>query len=178
MNDDKIISKINEALEILLCKDEWLLNNDLSEQSISHKLAEHLQVIFNEYDVDCEYNGSINDMYSRKKILLLTQKLKEHNFLKESEENDIEKEFTERAVFPDIIIHKRGTNDGNLCIIEIKKSTSKIQRDYDYLKLEAFTSYNNENYLKYQLGIFIVFHTINEIGFEIQYFQNGRQITL
>lgn len=42
--------------------------------------------------------------------------------LQKREIADMEIEFAERQVFPDIIIHRRGSNENNLCIIEVKKS--------------------------------------------------------
>jgi hypothetical protein len=42
-----------------------------------------------------------------------------------------------QTVFPDIIVHKRHT-DENLLVIEVKKSTNNQRDDYDLRKLRAF----------------------------------------
>lgn len=104
--------------------------------------------------------------------------VKEHlanaGLLRKGEGSSLEEEYVLRAVFPDIIIHKRGTNAQNLCIIEVKKSTSSVPFDYDYIKLCAYTSDQPGNHLSYQLGIFLKVNTANDNpSFEWAYFKNG-----
>ena len=48
--------KLKAAIARLYKKDRFLIDNDLNERSISHKLAEYLQTEFHNFDVDCEYN--------------------------------------------------------------------------------------------------------------------------
>ncbi len=48
-----------------------------------------------------------------------------------------------------------GTN--NRCIIEVKKTTSKINDCYDKIKLDCYTDKKNPGNLKYELGLFIKF---------------------
>jgi len=177
MDDLQIKILLEQALNILSQKDSWLLRNNLSEQSISHKLAEYIQKLFPDYDVDCEYNGDIESPNDRKRIYVLRDDLKEIGLLKNEDENELEKEYTIRAVFPDIIIHKRGSNKNNLCIIEIKKSTSNVPVEYDYLKLRCYTSSDFDNNLKYQLGVFIKAIAGEEHQqYILTYFKNGLEI--
>lgn len=124
---------LEEAIAKLIAEDSWLLSQDLSEQSISHKLAEHLQKMLPDFNVDCEYNGNIEQGNGRKSINILKEQLNNLGLLRDRKRDDIEKEFTTRAVFPDIIIHRRGTNENNYIIVEIKKSTSTVPHDYDHL---------------------------------------------
>jgi hypothetical protein len=58
-------------------------------------------------------------------------------------------------VRPDIVIHKRETDEDNLVCIEIKKETNSEDRNKDYQKLMNFT----KNWWKYeyQLWVFIDF---------------------
>lgn len=155
MQDNEIDSLVQQAAALVLQNDLWLLSNDTSEQSISHKIAFYLQPLFNDYNVDCEYNGDFDKQNNKKSISVLKMDLEQIGLLRSKEANDLEKEFTERAVFPDIIVHRRGTNNDNLCIVEVKKSTSKVSYDYDYIKLRSYTSSNNDNTLKYQLGFLL-----------------------
>lgn len=174
MRKEEIILKIKKAITKLYDEDGWLIEKDLSEQSISHRLAIYVQENFAEYNVDCEYNGDGENIYNRKRIEIVKQTLREKRLLREKEELDVEKEFTERAVFPDIIIHMRGTNESNLCIIEIKKSTSRVEFHYDEIKLKCYTSDESGNHLKYGLGVFIEFVThTNERIFNSILFENG-----
>ena len=66
-----------------------------------HKLAEALQVEFPDWHVDCEYNRDFTEL----KVL-----------------PDVETD-EDHSVFPDIIVHHRGTPE-NLLVIEAKCSDS------------------------------------------------------
>lgn len=179
--DNKEIEKyIEQAIKTLLDNDNWLLKKDLSERSISHKLAEYIQPLFKDYNVDCEYNGDIDreniaeKELGRKRMTALREDLKQYNLLTEREiETETEKELIERLVYPDIIIHKRGTNKDNLCIIEVKKSTSQVSFHYDQIKLRAYTT-NYYGNLNYQVGYFVKFVTGTEnYDYLIREFVNG-----
>src|SRR4030042_3754738 len=62
---EEIEYKIKIALGILFKNDSFLLEKDVNERSISHKLAEYLQEQFPDYDVDCEYNWQTDDYEER-----------------------------------------------------------------------------------------------------------------
>lgn len=130
--------KLSVALESLMKNDLFLLQNDVNERSISHKLAEYLQFAFPEWHVDCEYNRN----YNRKKKL---------DFALPNEPIDSLKA---RTVYPDIIVHRRNT-DHNLLAIEIKKESNIKDDDEekDKNKLRAFLG----NPYKYKYGVFIAF---------------------
>ena len=156
MEDEEIIDRVELANKMLFKYDKWLLEHNLSEQCITHKLATYLQDVFSDYDVDCEYNGNIDNPDEKKKISIVKHDLRKKGVLTEKEEGENDKELAERRVFPDIIIHERGSNESNLCIIEVKKSNSSISPEYDEIKLKSYTSGSFGNNLKYQLGIFIL----------------------
>lgn len=115
--------RVREIIDQCLKKEIELLKVNANERSITHKVAEYLQGNFRKdgYDVDCEYN---RDGYRTKKLQLVPRRI-------DSDEEDGE------TVFPDIIVHKRGTNDHNLVVIEAKKSTNN-DRGNDLKKLRAF----------------------------------------
>jgi hypothetical protein len=90
-------------------------------------------------------------------------------------END---ETVERSVFPDIIVHERGISDRNLCILEIKKSTSNISYDYDRIKLRAYTSSEYGDNLMYQLGVFVLVRTDGkELDYQLTLFKGGQEFS-
>ena len=144
MEDERIIELVLRSLKSLF-KDDWfLLWHDVSERSVVHKFAEHLQRRFQQYDyvVDCEYN---NDNAWGKKI----------------NSGKVRKHYSGRFFTPDIIIHRRTlegvqTNEHNICIIEMKLSTNVDQngriKDDDNL---SFATLNEKDTLIYQLGIYI-----------------------
>lgn len=180
MEQQEIIAIVNQSMKILEVEDEWLLTNDLSERSIAHRLAYHLQGFFDDYSVDCEYNGAMREgRYVRKKVFVVKQALMDAELkLRELEKDFLADQLIERSVYPDIIIHKRGNNDDNLCIIEIKKSTSVVGPDYDAIKLRSYTTHELDDSLCYQLGIFIQIQTgVEGRSFSLNFFQNGAEFT-
>ena len=165
----QIKEKVRNAIAKLKDNDKYLLQNDISEWAISHKLAVYLNDEFSGFDVDCEYNGYCEVDKGKKYIIALYEELEKLVKLKESDEN---KKFLERKVFPDIIIHKRGSNE-NLLILEIKKENNN-DKDYDRLKLEKYTSSDGKNDLNYHLGAFIIFETgKEEMPHSIEWYKNG-----
>jgi hypothetical protein len=177
MTDFEIVDLLSSSLSQVIKNDLWLISHNLSEQSISNKIAYYLVTLFPDYHVDCEYNGDIDSDSNRKAINLLKDELSDFNLLRETERNDIENDLTIRSVFPDIIIHTRGMNNRNLCIIEVKKNTSSISYDYDYLKLRAYTSNEYGNTLKYQLGVFVEIITgYQHPGYSLRFFKNGIEV--
>jgi len=126
-----IKNRIEMALNIVLTKDVHLLEKNINERTIAHKLATYLQCVFPEYDVDCEYNGNVMEPDGKKHIRPLKDELINLKLLTKKEEEMIDDEIIERLVYPDIIIHKRGIQERNLCIIEIKKSNSTIPSSYE-----------------------------------------------
>ena len=176
MDSNEIIERVETAIEILFLNDSWLLRHESSEQSISHKLAEYLQVLFPHYNVDCEYNRNIEHIRGQKRIDFLKTELDQRGLLRTNEAENTDTEYADRQVYPDIIIHRRGTNKHNLCILEIKKSTSNVPRDYDEIKLIEYTGKRDRNDLNYQLGLFLEFATASkEQSYEMKIFENGER---
>lgn len=126
------------ALRELLEHDAYLLEWDVNERSIAHRFAMYLQAQFSNWDVDCEYN---RDGVNPKRIGHLGL--------------DPDAEDTEgKTVFPDIIVHRRGTGDNHL-VIEIKKSTSAVDRNIDRQKLEGYMrdlNYTFALFVEFQVG--------------------------
>jgi len=132
----EIKEKVKIALGMLLENDAFLLEHDVNERSISHKLAEYLQQLFPDYHVDCEYNWQIDDPYNKE--IFLTPEEERYFYPKTNEEKI--KDQNAHTVYPDIIIHRRGHNEDNLLIIEMKKTSNKDERarERDKLKLGKY----------------------------------------
>lgn len=113
---------LTEALAAFHAAEMHLLRADASERSMTHRLALHLTPLFPDFDVDCEYN---RDGFDVKRLAL--------------HERPVQDDDTEAVtVFPDIVVHRRGDNDANLLVIEVKKARSAVNAEYDMLKLQAF----------------------------------------
>jgi hypothetical protein len=147
MKSEQIIEKIHKAYNTLLAQDIYLLQNDANERSLTHKLAGYLELEFPEWNVDCEYNKNLGDAkkvdaweLKRKKLLSkLGGKLstRERSAIEKILEGGV-------SVYPDIIIHHRGTNE-NFIVIEAKKNGYPGD-DYDKEKLECYIAEFNYDY--------------------------------
>ena len=175
MEFDEIKQKVLDALQEVVDKDCYLLEQDLHEPSISHRLAVYLESKFPDFNIDCEYNGNVDADNGRKYILILKAMAYQLNRLKDGEEDE---EFVYRSVLPDIIVHKRGRNgsENNLLIIEVKKSSNQDDGAWDAEKLSRFTSSEKGNNYNYQYGVFVRFTVGAEPSFSIQWFQNGQRL--
>ncbi len=140
-SDPEIQRYVEICIGILLKKDLLLLENQAHERAISHKLAEYLQTKFQDLHVDCEYNRKGSD-------------------IKKVEGNN---------VLPDIIIHRRNSNE-NILVIEMKITNDD---GHDIKRLKKFTSQNGE--LKYQLGLFLKLSDSCEEPI-LQWFKEGKKI--
>ena len=166
LTKDEIKDRLNKSLNKLYIKDWYLLRYNVHERSITHKLAEYLQELFPDYDVDCEYDRDIDnaDGNFKKQIHgIVTEELRKRknsiitipqdgwidNDKLEEYINDLRRNF-----YPDIIVHKRGTNSHNLLIIEAKKANVNV--DFDKKKLTAYTKIDFiGNRLNYKLGVLL-----------------------
>lgn len=110
---------VGRAIGDLFRSDKDLFETDAAEPAISHRFAVHLQVYFPTWDVDCEYNRNQETI---KRVSY--EKLGHYGLWN---------------VVPDIIVHRRRTNQ-NLLVIEIKKSTNPEPDDGDMRKIEAYHS--------------------------------------
>jgi hypothetical protein len=135
---------IEAALKDLRDRDFFLFIANVNERSITHRLAMYLQQYLPDWDVDCEYN---RDRHNRKEMDIRSRG--------DAPDDDTDA----RTVFPDIIVHLRGTTD-NLLVIEVKKSTSAEGADFDVYKLQEF-----RRQLGYRHALFIEFLIGHEADF-------------
>jgi hypothetical protein len=112
---------VGQALSELLEKDCYLLNIDANERSITFRFAMHLQKHLPEWTVDCEYNRDGID----------PKRLEHLGLYPPSDDEDAQ------TVFPDVIVHRRGTGQ-NYLVVEFKKSTSRVNRQIDLRKLLGY----------------------------------------
>lgn len=137
---DELEGVIKCCLRKLRKLNMYLLDINVNERTITSKLAKYLEEYIPEFDVDCEYNRfENNDTDDKVKRLGLPK-------------DNINWDNTEaKPIVPDIIVHKRGSQEKNILVIEVKKSSSSIPEISDKNKLIAFTKdpYN------YELGLFL-----------------------
>ena len=75
-----------------------------------------------------------------------------------------------RRIVPDLVLHRRCTNDDNILVVEVKKNrTTRSRRKHDINKLEKMTldPYN------YQFGLYLELESEQVV---LTWFENGRQL--
>lgn len=152
MKKREVLKKINNALDIFYQNDKNLLKIDVQERAIAHRLAAYLESLFEEYDVDCEYDK--HGKYTKK--------------LEGIKECDPERK-TNR-ILPDILIHKRENDNFNLVVFEVKSKTDATPCDIKKLKLMT----KNEGEFKYKFGILVRFRAERD-SCEIDIYVKGRK---
>ena len=152
MQKKDIIKRVNLALDLFYEKDRYLLSINVNERSIAHKFSEYLQLLFADYNVDCEYD-------------------RHGQYVKELE--GISECSTERQtdrILPDIIIHKRGHDKDNLIVFEIKCKAEATPCDLK--KLELLT--RRKGRFRYKFGIFVRFYN-ERSDCQLRFFKNGTE---
>jgi len=124
------------------------------ERAIAHRLAVYLEAAAPkriraelQLSVDCEYNrhlgaGKVHTI--PKKLVQIVEDAKR----KVKPASD--------SIAPDVIIHRRGVDDYNLLVIELKKDSNPEIPEYDNLKLECFTA--QEPGYDYRVGAKVTAH--------------------
>jgi hypothetical protein len=140
-NNKEVSEKIKNAYRKFLKNDSCLLAVVANERSITHRFAIYLEDEFPNYNVDCEYNREGTNIKRIREIF--------NNNIPQTAISITHKNGNTISVYPDIIIHHRGTND-NFIVIEAKKTTNNCK--YDEEKLKAY-----KTDLKYKYAFFIKF---------------------
>src|SRR5262245_18040370 len=142
MNIEEIVKNIDIAIHKLLEAEMDILKRGLKELNLTGHLTKYLTPLFEEYNVDPEYNGDILKENDRKALDIARTRMKEIGFKPNASD--------QYELTPDIIIHKRNTNDHNLVVFEIKKdNNSKQNKELDLLKLEHLTVDHLGNHYHY-----------------------------
>jgi hypothetical protein len=130
------LDKLVRALGVFYVRETHLLEKDLGERTLTHRLAVHLESQFGGWDVDCDYNrlGERRLRLPRGSIV--------------STEDDIGK-----SVYPDIVVHRR-TVPENLLAVEVRKAANHQPVEHDQHKLRALT--DPHLWFAYRIGLFLV----------------------
>lgn len=157
--------RVRRSIDKLRERDEHLLDVDANERSITHHLAVYLQQEFQNWNVDVEYNRSRRDA----KRLSIPEELSS-----EAEKDNVSRKDTDAVtVYPDIIVHRRGTNDDNFLVIEVKKRRSG--HELDEKKLVEFTKPLGENGFDYRWGLQLTLDCDAEREDSLSWYECGRR---
>ena len=99
----------------------FLLEQDLGERTLTHRLAVHLEKQFPGWEVDCDY-----DRLGERTLRL------PHGTIVSTDDH------LAKSIYPDIVVHQRAIPN-NLLAIEVRKATNHQPPEHDRHKLRALT---------------------------------------
>ena len=143
---DRVFGALESAARMVGIRDAYLLENDLREEAIIHRLAHYLEegllrdntLPLENFSVDCEYNSGSG--YLRKALQINwpkgPAKALQINWPKGSQ-SQLRKR--DQHVRPDIIVHQRGRDLDhiNLLMVEVKKSSTVSQASEKFATFEV-----------------------------------------
>jgi hypothetical protein len=115
------LEKVVRALTAFYARETHLLEKDLGERVLTHRLAVHLEQQFSGWDVDCDYNR-----LGERRL-----KLPKGSIVSTDDNSG-------KSVFPDIVVHRRSVPE-NLLAVELRKAANHQPLDHDRHKLRAMT---------------------------------------
>jgi hypothetical protein len=115
------LNKVVTALQEFYARETFLLNKDLGERTLTHRLAVHCEKHFSGWDVDCDFN----------RLGERTLRLP-HGTIVSTDDH------LGKSIYPDIVVHQREIPN-NLLAIEVRKSGNHQPLEHDQHKLRALT---------------------------------------
>src|SRR5712672_4858023 len=131
------LDKLVRALGVFYVRETHLLEKDLGERTLTHRLAVHLEQEFPGWDVDCDYNRL------GERLLKLP-----HGTIISTDDG------LGKSIFPDIVVHRRAIPE-NLLAIEVRKATNHQPPEHDEHKLRGLT--DRHIWFAYRIGVFLTF---------------------
>ena len=139
MRTDEAKNYLERAIARLEHADCHLLVVNVSERCIAARLAMYLREYFVDYDVDVEYNRHGPDVKQLHEVV---------------QDCPRDRDDEGQSVLPDVVVHRRGGDDSNLLVIEMKKSSNQSRMDSDRKRIRAFCKE-----LGYNVGALVVCKT-------------------
>jgi hypothetical protein len=130
------LGKVVTALSKFYARERFLLEHDLGERALTHRLAVHLEQQFRGWNVDCDY-----DRLGERTLRL------PHGTIISTDDH------LAKSIYPDIVVHQREIPN-NLLTIEVRKATNHQPPEHDRHKLQALT--DPHLWFAYWIGVYLV----------------------
>ena len=141
------LNKLIAALQEFYAREAYLMERDLGERALTHRLAVHVEKQFSGWEVDCEFDR-LGDR---------TLKLP-HGTIVSTDDH------LAKSVYPDIVVHQREIPN-NLLAIEIRKASNHQPIEHDVHKLQALT--DPHLWFAYAVGVMVTLAKKNVTHTEI-----------
>ena len=140
---DKVVSAVTE----FYAREAFLLEKDLGERTLTHRLAVQVEKQFPGWEVDCDYN----------RLGERTLRLPKGTIVGTDDTSG-------KSVYPDIVVHQREIPD-NLLAIEVRKAINHQPPDHDQRKLRALT--DPHLWFAYRIGVLLTLGKKNVTSSEV-----------
>jgi hypothetical protein len=141
------LNKVVTAVGEFYAHEIHLLEKDLGERTLTHRLAVHLEKHFPGWEVDCDYN----------RLGERTLRLPHGTIV--STDDALGK-----SVYPDIVVHQRAIPN-NLLAIEVRKAANHQPPEHDQHKLRALT--DPHLWFAYWIGVLLTLGKANVTSSEV-----------
>src|SRR5246127_3973193 len=135
------LNKLVVALQEFYAQEAFLLERDLGERTLTHRLAVHLEKHYPGWQVDCDYN----------RLGERTLRLP-HGTIVSTDDT------LGKSIFPDIVVHQRAIPN-NLLAIEVRKASNHQPIEHDQQKLKAMT--DPHVWFAYWIGVLLALSKTN-----------------
>jgi len=135
------LNKLVVALQEFYAQEAFLLERDLGERTLTHRLAVHLEKHYPGWQVDCDYN----------RLGERTLRLP-HGTIVSTDDT------LGKSIFPDIVVHQRAIPN-NLLAIEVRKASNHQPIEHDQQKLKAMT--DPHVWFAYWIGVLLTLSKTN-----------------
>ena len=129
------LNQVVAALAEFYARETHLLEKDLGERALTHRLAVHVERQFPGWEVDCDYNR-LGDR---------TLRLPRGTIVSTDDELG-------KSVYPDIVVHQRAIPN-NLLAIEVRKASNHQPAEHDAHKLRGLT--DPHLWFAYRIGVLL-----------------------
>jgi hypothetical protein len=141
------LNKVVAAIHEFYAREAFLLDKDVGERALTHRLAVHFESQFPGWDVDCDY-----DRLGDRTLRL------PHGTIVSTDDH------LAKSVYPDIVVHQREVPN-NLLAIEVRKAANHQPPAHDQQKLRALT--DPHLWFAYWIGVFLTLGRKQVTGAEI-----------
>jgi hypothetical protein len=115
------LNKLIAALQEFYARETYLLERDLGERTLTHRLAVNVERQFSGWEVDCDY-----DRLGERTLRLPRGTVASTD------------DHLAKSIYPDIVVHQREVPD-NLLAIEVRKASNHQPVEHEQHKLRALT---------------------------------------
>ena len=129
------LNKLIAALHDFYAREAFLLERDLGERALTHRLAVCIEKQFSGWEVDCDYDR-LGDR---------TMRLPHGSIVSTDDHFG-------KSVYPDIVVHQRDIPN-NLLAIEVRKASNHQPIEHDQQKLRAMT--DPHVWFAYAIGVLL-----------------------